>query len=56
MAGLFTIGATPRFTPLGANDKSARPLPVDPSEHPSHLPKFYFFAAQGTMKDQWCCC
>ena len=52
MAGLFTIGATPRFTPLGANDKSARPLPVDPSERPSHLPKFYFFAAQGTMKDQ----
>ena len=52
MAGLFTIGATPRFTPLGANDKSARSLPVDPSERPSHLPKFYFFAAQGTMKDQ----
>ena len=52
MAGLFTIGATPRFTPLGANDKSAKPIPVDPSERPSHLPKFYFFAAQGTMKDQ----
>ena len=52
MAGLFTIGATPRFTPLGANDKSARSLPVDPSERPSHLPKFYFFAAQRTMKDQ----
>ena len=52
MAGLFTTGATPRFVPLGANDKSARSIPVDPIERPSHLPKFYFFAAKGSTRDQ----
>ena len=30
MAGLFSTGATPRFVPLGANDKSIKAQPVDP--------------------------
>lgn len=47
MAGLFSTGATPRFVPLGANDKSVRAQPVDPVERPSHLPKFYIFASKG---------
>ena len=51
MAGLFSTGATPRFVPLGANDKSVRAQPVDPVERPSHLPKFYIFASKGPSKD-----
>lgn len=51
MGGLFQQGATPRFIPLGANDKSERSPVFGDENYPQHLPKFYIWMAKGRDDD-----
>ena len=51
MGGLFQQGATPRFVPLGANDKSDRSPAFGDEQSPQHLPKFYIWMAKGRDDD-----
>ena len=43
--------AAPQHIALGVNDGSGRVVPVAPQAIPTHLPKIWLFAAQGTDKE-----
>lgn len=51
MASLYSAGATPRFTPLGARDLSDTPILLGDETYPQHLPKFLLRTAKGGVKD-----
>lgn len=51
MASLYAHGASPRFIPLGADDKSIKIPPRADENYPQHLPKFYVLSNRGVTKD-----